>query len=172
MASPFIGEIRLFAFSVVPKGWIQCNGSLLSIAQNQALFSILGTTYGGDGRTTFGIPDLRGRVPMSFGQGTGLQNYPQGTKAGTEGVSLTNAQGVAHTHTVMASPAPATTSAPAGNLLAVPVPGTSAYASSGSVAPMSSSEVTTTGGQPHENRQPSLVIAYCMALTGIFPPRS
>ncbi|MDE2463523.1 MAG: tail fiber protein, partial [Alphaproteobacteria bacterium] len=109
MAEPFLGEIRIFAGNYAPEGWHFCDGSLLSVSNNDALFALLGTTYGGDGASTFGLPDLRGRVALSMGQGPGLQNYTAGQKAGSEMVTLTIPNIPAHSHTLNAAPANATT---------------------------------------------------------------
>lgn len=118
MPDPFIGEIRMFGFGFAPQGWALCNGQLLPIAQNAALFSLLGTTYGGDGQTTFALPDLRSRVPVGQGQGPGLSNYGQGQAGGAETVTLAAAQMPGHTHPVEASTSPADSGQPAGRTLA------------------------------------------------------
>jgi len=166
---PYIGELRCFGFNFAPQGWALCNGQLLSISQNTALFSLLGTMYGGDGRTTFGLPDLRGRAPLSFGQGPGLANYSQGQAAGTETVTLTAATLPPHSHAVAAS-STATTKNPSGAVPAV----TGAGSSYGTTTDLQMSAAMIGGGgsgQPHENLQPYLVLNWCIALVGIFPPR-
>ncbi|GAA1980103.1 phage tail protein [Microbacterium pumilum] len=167
---PFIGEIRCFGFTFAPQGWALCNGQLQSIQQNTALFSLLGTTYGGDGVTTFALPDLRGRVPLAFGQGPGLANYAQGELAGTETVTLTAATLPPHSHTVAASSS-ATTKNPSDALPALTAGGSS-YGTTADLA-MSAAMIGGGGsGQPHANMQPYLVLNWCIALTGIYPSRS
>jgi microcystin-dependent protein len=166
---PFLGTITLFGFNFVPRGWAACQGQLLSISQNSALFSLLGTQYGGDGRTTFGLPDLRGRVPLGQGQGPGLGNYTVGEIGGLEQVTLNQTQLPAHTHGVAAATT-ATSKSPVGNLPGVATGG-SAYGptaggsmSTGMVQPVGSN-------QPHPNMQPYLVGNWCIAVEGIFPSR-
>lgn len=155
---PFIGEIRMFGFNFCPRGWTGADGQLLAISSNTALFSLYGTIYGGDGRTTFGLPDLRGRVPMHAGSGPGLSTYAQGQKGGVEGVTLTTAQMPAHNHTyVMLTNG-------MGNTDGIP------QRAGGGEQNIATSD--TGGGQSHENRQPYLVIRYCVALTGTFPSRN
>ncbi|HEX8191835.1 MAG TPA: tail fiber protein [Allosphingosinicella sp.] len=171
MAEPFLSEIRMMSFNFAPKGWAQCNGQFLPINQNQALFSLLGTTYGGDGRTTFALPDLRGRVPIHEGSGHTL-----GEKAGTESVTISQAQMPQHIHFLQGSSANATTPLPTGGVLAR---GTTAvggnpinyYTSNVSnVVTMNPASVTNVGGsQPHNNMMPYLTICFCIALQGIFP---
>ncbi|HET7489254.1 MAG TPA: tail fiber protein [Acidimicrobiales bacterium] len=169
MSEPFIGEIRLFGFNFAPVGWAQCNGQLLAIAQNTALFSLLGTMYGGNGTTTFGLPDLRGRAPLSAGQGPGLANYDQGQVGGTESVTLTAAQVPAHGHTVAASNGAASANRPGGG---VPAAG-GAYAGTSDGTTMNAAMVAGGGsGQPFDNRSPYLAVNFCIALEGIFPSRS
>ena len=169
MSEPFIGEIRIFGFNFAPRGWALCNGQLLSIAQNTALFSLLGTMYGGNGQTTFGLPDLRGRVPVHFGQGPGLSNYSQGEVAGSETVTLTQNQAPAHSHLVAASNGAADSTRPAGK---VPATG-GGYAAAGDGSTMNPAMVNSSGGsQPHENIQPYLVLNFCIAVAGIFPSRN
>ena len=175
---PFIGEIRAVAFALVPKDWAACNGSLVTIASNTALFSLLGTTYGGDGKTTFGLPDLRGRAIVNAGQGPGLTNYPIGTKAGTEAVALTVAQMSSHTHPFAGqfnvSTANGNSSSPSHNFLGTsPQP---QYAEEGGAGTMANNIIAGTGeaagdGQAHENRQPYLALNYLIALRGVFPSR-
>ena len=169
MSEPFIGELRAFGFNFAPNGWAQCSGQLLPIAQNTALFSLLGTMYGGNGQTTFGLPDLRGRSAISAGQGPGLSMYTQGEVAGVEQVTLTASQVAPHTHTAMGGTT-ATGKNPAGN-----VPGYTEAGSSYSptpAIPMNAGMISpNAGGQPHENRPPYLVINWCIALEGIYPTR-
>ena len=167
MAEPFLGSILLFGGNFAPRGWAFCNGQLLPINQNTALFSLLGTTYGGNGQTTFALPDLRGRTPIHFGQGPGLSNYSEGEMGGAESVTLISTQMPAHQHTQPASNGDEGTNRPNG---AVPARG-GVYtpASDGSaLAP-----TTIAGGnQPHENSAPFLALNYIIALEGIFPSRN
>ncbi len=162
---PFLGEIRAVSFNFAPKGWAFCNGQLLSIAQNQALFAILGTTYGGNGVQTFGLPNLQGRVPLHPGNGIVL-----GEAAGAQSVTLlTNQMG--HVHQVAAS-ASANSNVAAGNFPGLSPAASGVYGSSLN-AQMNPSVISPAGGgQPHNNMQPYLVINYVIALTGIFPTRS
>jgi microcystin-dependent protein len=172
MSEPFLGEIRLVGFNFEPRGWAFCNGQLLSIAQNTALFALLGTTYGGNGQTTFALPDLRGRAPIHMGQGPGLTNRRIGEVGGSENVTLTANQLPAHNHNLNALAVPAASGDPTQRLLAQ---------SRGSVyAPPSETPVVMSqqaigfagGSQPHENMQPYLVMNYIIALEGIFPSRN
>ncbi len=166
MATPYLSEIKIFGFNFPPLGWAQCNGQLLSIASNSALFSLLGTTYGGDGRTTFGLPDFRGRVPMHVGTGFNL-----GSQAGVEAVSLIAAQIPAHTHTVKASAATVDQTSPSGNLWGSGAAEQGFNAAGGGA--MNAGAISNTGsGQPHENRMPYLVLNICIAVQGIFPSRN
>ncbi|MFO0756522.1 MAG: tail fiber protein [Byssovorax sp.] len=163
MSQPFIGEVRAVSWNLVPRGWAFCNGQLLSIAQNQALFAILGTTYGGDGITTFALPNLKGRVPVGAGQNVAL-----GESAGVEQVTLITPQIPAHTHGLMAS-----TAAGSEDPLDKGPAGAKAYGPAAGLAPMAPSTLSATGGsQPHDNMAPSLTISYIIALQGIFPSRS
>jgi microcystin-dependent protein len=164
--TPYMSEIKIFAFNFAPKGWALCNGQLLPINQNQALFSLLGTTYGGNGQTTFGLPDLRGRVPMHIGQG-----LVQGQRAGEEAHTLIISEMPAHNHLVNASTQTVNQPYPTGNLWATgsSQPG---YAAAGN-AVMSPGSVTNTGGsQAHENRMPYLTLCIGIALQGVFPSRN
>jgi len=166
---PFLGEIRAIAFNFPPKGWAFCNGQLLSIQQNQALFAILGTTYGGNGQTTFALPDLRGRSPLHFGQSPGLSNYVLGQAAGTEGVTLIQSQMPAHNHLVKAN-ANANAGVAANSFPAGPPSGNNLYGPSVAGPAMDTNMVPAQGGnQPHSNQQPYLVVNYVIALVGIFP---
>ena len=164
---PFLGEIRAFAFGQVPRGWLLCNGAILPINTNQALFALLGTQYGGNGSTTFGLPDLRGRTPIGYGGGVVL-----GLIDGTENVTLTPSQMPQHTHQLLSSAAVATTNVPGGNVMAEAANGLSAYGAPTNSF-MAATAVDISGGsQPHQNMQPSLVINWCIASSGIFPPRN
>lgn len=178
MSTPYIGEIRMFAFGTrgAPNGWQACDGSLLPISEYDALFALIGTTYGGDGQTTFAAPDLRGRVPIHQGNGPGLGNYVIGQRAGTETVTLLPTQMPAHTHTAVATSAAATSTVPGTTLLPGAVSGDSFYVNttSGNVAAaLSPAAVTFAGGsQPHENCMPTLTAQYCIAVFGIFPSQA
>lgn len=169
MSEPFLGQISIFGFNFPPRGWATCSGQILPIAQNTALFSLLGTTYGGNGQTTFALPDLRGRVPVSFGQGPGLSNVQLGQQAGSETVTLTSGQLAQHNHGIVASNAAATGSRPGGNFLSAG--GSFTNTSDGTTMNPGMDQVAG-GGQPHENRQPYLGLNVCIALEGIFPSRN
>lgn len=167
MAEPFLSEIRLFSFNFPPKGWAFCNGQLLPINQNQALFALLGTTYGGNGQTNFALPNFRGRVPIHFGEGHTL-----GETGGSEAHTVTIQEMPTHTHLVNATSNPSTTTSPSGNLLADTKPAELYHPTDGQAA-MGSSMVTNTGGsQAHQNMQPYLAINFCIALQGIFPSQN
>jgi microcystin-dependent protein len=167
MAEPFLSEIRIMSFSFAPKGWALCNGQLLPINQNQPLFSLLGTTYGGDGRVNFALPDLRSRTPMHVGQGHLL-----GEKAGLEIQTLSLSQMPTHTHLLSATTATGDTPVPTGNLLA-DSPGLIYATGISNLTPVLPADVTNAGGgQPHENRQPYLTLSFCIALQGIFPSQN
>ena len=172
---PFIGEIRMFAGNFAPRSWAFCDGQLLAVSQNDALFSLLGTIYGGDGRTTFGLPDLRGRVPIHMGQGPGLPSYPIGRKSGQEQVTLTTAQLPAHSHSYGAATGGGTANSPIGSLPAGSgsTPLYQPSASTGSLQAMSNLSLQNTGGsQPHANIMPFLCIHFIVALFGVYPSRS
>lgn len=173
MAEPFLAEIRIFGFNFPPRGWAQCNGEQLSINQNQSLYSLLGTTYGGDGRTSFALPDLRGRVPIHRAASGTLSNL--GTDTGEESVTLSESEIPAHTHSMIAANLDADNSNPEGQLLAKTATslgniytGTNFTLNSS----LSSSAISSTGGQPHNNMQPFLTVNFCIAMTGTFPPRN
>ena len=176
MSTPYIGEIRLFGFSRMPIGWQTCDGSLLNIAENEALYVLLGTTYGGDGVNTFAVPDLRGRVPIHQGQGPGLSPYVIGQKAGTENVTLTGPQLPGHSHTMLATTAAATSRTPGTTLLPGAISGDTLYASDvAGATPIGMAPVSTDiagGNQPHDNTMPTLTVQYCISLFGIFPTQS
>jgi microcystin-dependent protein len=172
MADPFVAEIRVFGFNFAPTGWASCDGQVLPISQNTALFSLLGTTYGGDGRTTFALPNLNQRFAMGAGQGPGLSPRDLGEVGGEAQVALSSAEMPAHTHQLMAAAA-ATTGSPASAGLAPPAGGVLTYRTPGTLATMASDSTAAAGGnQPHENRQPGLSLNFCIALQGVFPPRS
>lgn len=170
MASPFLGQISIAAFSFAPRTYAFCDGRLLPIAQNQALFSLLGATYGGNGTTTFALPDLRGRVPIHSGQGPGLTNRTLGEFSGSEAVTLLQTQMPAHTHAPQASASAPTSGVPTGNAWATG--GAAAYAASPNTTMAGEALNNVGGGQPHENRAPLLVVNYCIALFGIYPTRN
>lgn len=163
MAEPFLSEIRIMSFVFAPKGWALCNGQLLPINQNQPLFALLGTTFGGDGRVNFALPDFRGRVPIHVGSGHTL-----GEKAGAQAVTLTIAQLPTHTHVLNGTSSDGTQLIPGGNLLAKGA--TQLYGPAASLQAMNAASVTNTGGsQAHLNMQPFLTLSFCIALQGIFP---
>jgi len=176
---PFVGQITLFPFNFAPRGWAFCAGQLISISQNTALFSLLGTYYGGDGKSNFALPDLRGRVPVGQGQGPGLSGYNIGEVQGVETVTLLAAQSPSHSHPFQAVAVQATTNAPNG---ALPAQGhgtgrgayaVNTYAPLTTAVPLASGQVVPAGnGQPHNNLQPYLAMNWCIALQGIYPPRS
>lgn len=178
MSTPYIGEIRMFAFGTrgAPNNWQACDGSLLPISEYDALFALIGTTYGGDGQTTFAVPDLRGRLPMHQGQGPGLSNYVIGQRAGTETVTVLPTQMPAHTHTIVASGTAATSLTPGTTLLPAVVSGDNFYVSDVSAATpvgMAANSTSIAGGsQPHENCMPTLTVQYCIAVFGIFPSQA
>lgn len=191
----FLGTVLAWAPTFAPRNWAYCNGQLLSISSNTALFSLLGTNYGGDGQTTFGLPDLRGRAVIGFGQGPGLSNYAQGTKGGSESVTLNTQQMPAHIHSAQLSslsvqPVYSTDNAARDTPQQGDVPAKvglpdgrefipqNAYSDNSNTVNGASNSVggeiqitSTGGGQPHENRQPYQVISWIIALQGIFPPR-
>jgi microcystin-dependent protein len=167
MAEPFLGSIIIFGGNFAPRGWAFCNGQILAISQNTALFSLLGTTYGGNGQTTFALPDLRGRVPIHFGQGPGLSNYSEGETGGAESVTLSAAQMPQHQHVQPASNGDEDTNRPNN---AVPAHG-GVYATTTDGSALDPTSAAG-GSQPHENRPPYLAINYIIALEGIFPSRN
>lgn len=176
MSDAFVGEIRMFGFSRAPNGWQACDGSLLPIAEYQALFMLLGTTYGGDGQSTFGVPDLRGRLPLHQGAGPVTSNHPIGQIGGSESVTLTLAQMPAHTHQLSVTSAAATLDVPAASALPGTVSGESFYLSdiTGATAlAMEDTAMSISGGsQPHENCMPTLTVQFCICWAGVFPSQS
>lgn len=171
-AEPFVGEIVMVGFSRIPNGWLACDGSLYPIAEYDTLYVLLGTTYGGDGQTTFAVPDLRGRAPVHQGTGPGLSTYPLGARFGVETVTLTAQQMPAHTHTGPASSRVATSTSPVGAVPAV-LTHDAGYATAGSPVDMAQAAVTPAGGsQPHDNRSPVLAVRFIIAAFGIFPQQS
>jgi microcystin-dependent protein len=169
MSQPFIGEIRMFAGTFAPAGWALCQGQAMSISENDALFTLIGTTYGGDGQNTFNLPDLQGRIPLHHGQGAGLQNYIMGEAAGVESVTLTTNQIPTHTHAYTASTAAGTDNNPQGNVIADGP--AQAFIEANPNNAMAPQAVMPAGGsQPHENRMPVLAVQFIISLYGIFPP--
>ena len=172
MSEPFIAEIRIFAGNFAPRGWAFCNGQLLPISQNTALFSLIGTTYGGDGRTTTALPNLEGRVPMHPGRGPGLTSRRLGQRGGSETVTLSEAQMPAHKHQAQASSGNADTNAPANHTMAsIVARGSSVYAAANNLGTFD--DLAPTGGsQAHNNMQPFLAMNFIIALVGLYPSRS
>lgn len=173
MSDPFVAEIRIFAFNFPPTGWAFCNGQLMPISQNTALFSLLGTTYGGDGKSTFALPDLQDNAVMHHGQGPGLSLRDLGEIGGASSVTLLQSEIPSHTHQYQAADVAADSPIPTGALLAAPS-SDNLYAPNGSpLVALSPTALAVSGsGLPHNNMQPSLVLNFCIAMQGIFPPRS
>lgn len=173
MSDPFVAEIRIFPFNFAPQGWAFCNGQLLPISQNTALFSLLGTTYGGNGQSTFALPNLQGRAPLHPGQGPGLSLYTLGETGGSETVTLLQSEMPSHAHTMRASPDPAELQSPSpARVLARSAPGF-AYAAGATGATLAGEALAPAGGDlPHNNLMPYLTLNFNIALQGIFPPRS
>lgn len=173
MSQPFLGEIRLVPYTFAPRGWAFCHGQLLSISQNDALFSLVGTIYGGDGTSTFGLPDLRGRIAIHRGTGQGLSGYVLGDVGGQEGVSLQAAQMPAHSHGLGVATAIGDQTNPVGNAPATsPLALGFAYAGTANGTMPAGAVENAGGGQPHGNMQPYLALNYVIALTGIYPTRN
>jgi microcystin-dependent protein len=170
MSEPFLAEVKMWGLSFAPRGWAFSNGQLLSIAQNTALFSLVGTTYGGDGRTNFGLPNLQGRLPMHPGRGPGLTPRQLGEKGGVSAVTLAEQQTPSHTHTLSGSEEDGRENDPGGN---APGVGEQIYSTAAPTDTMSQDALALQGsGQPHTNQQPYLAINFCIALTGMYPSRS
>lgn len=174
MADPFVAEIRIFPFNFAPKGWAWCDGQLLPLSQNTALFSLLGTTYGGDGKSTFALPDLQGRAPMHPGQGPGLSLHDLGETGGSETVTLLESEIPAHAHTARAiAPAQANQDDASPNVMLATVTGANIYAAPNALQSLSNQTLAPAGGdQPHNNLMPYLTFYFAIALQGVFPPRS
>jgi microcystin-dependent protein len=171
---PFVAEIRIFPFNFAPKGWAFCDGQILPLSQNTALFSLLGTTYGGDGKSNFALPNMQGNAPMHPGQGPGLSLHDLGETGGSETVTLLESEMPAHSHGMMAASASATKSIPTGNSFAR-VSGATPYQppAGAALAPMADTGVAPAGGdQPHNNLEPYLTLNFCIALQGVYPPRT
>jgi microcystin-dependent protein len=169
MGTPYIGEIRMFGGNFAPAGWAFCDGQELAISENDALFSLIGTTYGGDGQSTFALPDLRGRAPVHQGTGPGLSAYTLGEQAGVESVTLTTQQIPAHTHGWQASTAAGTSNSPVNNVVGSP-PVVKPYRVGAPSDPMSPKVIQPAGGQqPHDNIQPYLTVSFIISLFGVYP---
>jgi microcystin-dependent protein len=173
MSQPFIGEIRMFAGSFAPAGWAFCDGTPMPISENDALFTLIGTTYGGDGQETFNLPDLRGRAPVHMGQGSGLSNYVIGEMAGVEQVTLTTQQIPTHTHALVASTNLAQDTSPNNKVVGQIGGGALPYIQDVVDSNLSPQAIAPVGGsQPHENMQPFLTISYIISLFGEFPQQN
>ena len=175
MANPFVAEIRIFPFNFAPKGWAFCNGQILPLSQNTALFSLLGTTYGGDGRSNFALPNLQGSAPMHPGQGPGLSLHDLGETGGSTTVTLLDAQNPTHSHPMMSAPAnfPANSNVPTNNAMGKSAQGNVYVNDANPAAQLFSQALFLTGGsQPHNNLMPYLTVNFCIALQGVYPPRT
>lgn len=175
MADPFVAEIRIFPFNFAPRGWAWCDGQLLPLSQNTALFSLLGTTYGGNGKSNFALPDLQGRAPMHPGQGPGLSLHDLGESSGSDSVGLIQAELPAHNHAVQVkgTPPPANGGTPDPAATLARSSGGTAYTAVNNVGGMHPFTIALAGGnQPHNNLMPYLTFYFCIALQGVFPPRS
>jgi microcystin-dependent protein len=175
MTSPFVAEIRMFAGNFAPKGWAQCNGQLLPISQNTALFSLLGTNYGGDGKSTFGLPDMQGSMPMHWGDGPGLSQRFIGEQSGTQTVTLLQSEIPSHNHFIQAVGTPGQLNAPAPDRDLARSGGGFAYKQTpfANIQQMNFQTLSVTGSSfPHNNMSPYLTVLFIIAMQGIFPPRS
>ena len=169
---PFVAEIRIFPFNFAPKGWAFCDGQLMPISQNTALFSLLGTTYGGDGKSTFALPNMQGNAPMHPGQGPGLSLHDLGETGGSETVSLLESEIPSHSHRLLASAADGISTSPVANLWAQGT-GVSVWGTTAPNTSFADSAIAPAGGdQPHNNMQPYLTLNFCIALQGVYPPRT
>ena len=174
MADPFVAEIRIFPFNFAPRGWAWCDGQLLPLSQNTALFSLLGTTYGGNGKSNFALPDLQGNVPMFWGQGPGLSLYDLGQTGGSQTVTLIQSEMPSHTHQVMSAAQAATSGVPSPSVGPSRSRGMNLYQSNvtQNIVQMSPSATGPAGGSlPPHNMMPYLTFYFCIALQGVFPPR-
>ena len=172
MADPFVAEIRIFPFNFAPKGWAWCDGQLLPLSQNTALFSLLGTTYGGNGKSNFALPDLQGRAGMHPGQGPGLSLHDLGETGGSETVTLLESEIPAHAHSYQVSAQLGLENNPAGQL-AASGDGIASFAAANALVNMHPNALAPAGGdQPHNNMMPYLTFYFCIALQGVFPPRT
>jgi microcystin-dependent protein len=175
MADPFVAEIRIFPFNFAPKGWAFCDGQILPLSQNTALFSLLGTTYGGNGKSNFALPNLQGSAPMHQGQGPGLSLHDLGETGGTETVALLDSELPSHAHSVQAVATAGTTTSPAGAAWGVAhaARGQALYASpTGASGTMAGAFMDTGDEQPNNNMQPYLTLNFCIAMQGVYPPRT
>jgi microcystin-dependent protein len=173
MSQPFVGEIRLVGFNFAPAGWAFCNGQLMAISENETLFNLIGTTYGGDGQNTFALPNLQSRVIIHQGQGPGLSNYIIGENAGVETVTVTTAQLPIHNHTANCSSSAGSESSPVGHIWSADAAGLTAEYSNIQNGQMNAAAIGQSGGsQPHENRMPFLAMNYIISLFGIFPSQN
>jgi microcystin-dependent protein len=173
VADPFVAEIRIFPFNFAPKGWAFCDGQLLPLSQNTALFSLLGTTYGGDGKSTFALPNMQGNAPMHPGQGPGLSLYDLGEMGGVETVTLLVSEIPVHSHTMNASDIQADKTVPSSSTVLGQSQGGSLYAAAANLVPMAFQALPPAGGGlPHNNMQPYLTLNFCIAMQGVFPPRT
>ena len=173
MADPFVAEIRIFPFNFAPKGWAWCDGQLLPLSQNTALFSLLGTTYGGNGKSNFALPDLQGRAPMHPGQGPGLSLHDLGETGGSETVTLLESEIPAHTHTLRASSDDADLQIPGPSFSIAKSTGQALFSTTATLVGLAPEALAPAGGdQPHNNMQPYLTFYFCIALQGVFPPRT
>lgn len=171
MSDPFVAEVRIVGFNFAPRGWAFCDGQLLPLSQNTALFSLLGTMYGGNGKSNFALPDFQGRAPIHHGQGPGLSEYFIGESGGTETVTLLESEIPSHRHAYQASDNVGERNNPAGNLYSIPDSGR-IYAAPNNLVPMSANSLAPAGGdQPHNNMPPYLVLNFIIAMQGVFPPR-
>jgi microcystin-dependent protein len=171
MSDPFIAEIKMFGGNFAPRGYAFCNGQILPIAQNTALFSLLGTTYGGDGRVTFALPNLQGRSPLGFGQGPGLSPYSLGEQAGEDSHTLIASEMPAHSHELRAADT-ASTGTPGASVALAATATARLYRSPTNLVATAAPLAASGGGQPHPNRQPYLAVSFIIALQGVFPARS
>lgn len=173
MADPFVAEIRIYPFNFAPKGWAFCDGQLLPLSQNTALFSLLGTTYGGNGKSNFALPNLQGRAPMQPGQGPGLSLHDLGETGGSDTVSLLESEIPSHSHALRANNTLGDTPIPSGNTLARYTNNAYQTNTAANLVPLSDQAVPPAGGdQPHNNLMPYLTFNFCIALQGVFPPRT
>lgn len=174
MANPFLAEIRIFPFNFAPKGWAFCDGQILPLSQNTALFSLLGTTYGGDGKSTFALPNMQGNAPMHPGQGPGLSLHDLGETGGSDTVSLLESEMPAHSHALTAAAAAALVKLPGPTVTLARSRNANVYQDTqGNLVNLKSNTIAPAGGdQPHNNMQPYLTLNFCIALQGIYPPRT
>ena len=171
--NPFVAEIRIFPFNFAPKGWAFCNGQLMPISQNTALFSLLGTNYGGDGKSNFALPNIQGSAPMHPGQGPGLSLHDLGETGGSDTVTLLESEMPAHSHVWTASNQQGTDQSPINEMFAGGVGGIALYGPPASITQLAPNALPPAGGnQPHNNLMPYLTLNFCIALQGVFPPRT